>query len=120
MINPTIFREPDGFKRVYERLIAWQPVFGAGYSPPWSAKQILRGDEINNAIKQRKEAYLEAMSEMVTLLQIPEYAEAVKHVQDYNLGGKAFREALGAKEKYEAAEATIEFIENDHESTQDR
>lgn len=112
-INPAVFREPDSIERVYERLVDWKLVVESGYEPPWPTKRVLPADEINNVIKQQKQGFLKILSETVTLLQIPEYAEAVRHVQDYNLGSNAYREAPGAKEKFEAAEATIKRIKND-------
>ncbi len=111
VINPMVFRLPDVYSKIIDRLELWEPVTKQNYDPGWKHKG--RNDKYNEhkVIKNIKSEYLNHARGISKLLHTPEYFEAFKVVQDYNFGEGEFRKDIDNKNAKEKAEATLQDIE---------
>lgn len=110
-VNPALMREPKAFGDAVARLRAWDAIGPSAYDPGWEhgpAKPPAQAKAVADRLKQET---LEPAENMVKLLGTPEYLEAFKTLQDFNLdpsAGEPSAEKIAAAQKAERTMAEIE------------
>jgi TonB family protein len=84
-VNPAIMRDPKVYQGVVDRLRAWSPETAKGYDPGWDFGRAQPAAPARVAAEKMKREYLEPAEGMARLLNTPEYFEAFKVLQDFNL-----------------------------------
>jgi TonB family protein len=110
-VNPALMRSPDAFEQVVARLRAWDAAGPAGYDPGWEHGPAKSPAQVSALLAELKRETLEPAENMVRLLRTPEYFEAFKTLQDFNLdasGQPPAPEKLAAARRAEQTMAAIE------------
>ena len=110
-VNPVLMRDPKAFGQAVARLRAWDAVAPAGYDPGWEYGKAKPAAQAAAAAEKLKRETLQPAENMVRLLDTPEYFEAFKTLQDFNLDPSAAKptpDRIAAARKAEQTMAAIE------------
>jgi TonB family protein len=110
-VNPALMREPKAFGQAVARLRAWDAIGPAAYDPGWEHGPAKPAAQVKAVADRLKQETLEPAENMVKLLGTPEYLEAFKTLQDFNLdpsAGEPSAEKIAAAQKAERTMAEIE------------
>jgi TonB family protein len=84
-VNPALMRNPGAFEGALARLRAWDPIAPPDYDPGWDHGQVKPAEEVKAIADRLKREILQPAESMARLLATPEYFEAFKTLQDFNL-----------------------------------
>ena len=110
-VNPALMRDPRLFGSALTRLRAWDPVAPAPYDPGWEHGPEKPAAEAKADAERLKRGMLGPAQDMARLLETPEYFEAFRALQDFNLDttGEAKKpERIAAARAAERTMAEIE------------
>ena len=107
-INPEIMKRPSEYSKAIELASNWLPRVPSDYHPGWEYEE--KGDiaECIDALKLSIADFNKGMNGFASLLNDPEYFEAFRTVQDYNL---IFDDTRPSEEEKEKAIAKMTEIE---------
>lgn len=110
-VNPALMRDPRVFGGALARLRAWDPLAPAGYDPGWEHAPAKPDAAARAAADRMKREMLEPAEGMARLLATPEYLQAFRTLQDFNLdtaGESKKPERIAAAKAAERTMAEIE------------
>lgn len=111
-IVSDIFFRPKDYAGMVQRLEAWKIVEPKNYNPGW--EYVLRPISPDLADRLKTET-LDDAKPLATLLNIPEYLDALKAMRAYNELPPNLREDAAAYDRYSLAEQTMQRIEREKE-----
>jgi len=116
VVKPRVFRQPSVYSRIVQRLEQWVAVTKSDYSPGWEYQdEGVGGKDIKGwekeAFRKFKSDHLVFARGFAKLLNMQEYFDAFKSVQQYNSATQAYREIPKNKATMKNAENTMKKIE---------
>ena len=118
VVNPRVFRAPEIYSKILDRLDTLDAKTGDTYDPGWEYKPSAQYEEKGHTwekelLKTIKSDYLMSARGLSRLLNTPEYFTAFKIVQDFNFGSADNREDTDNKSTYDEAINTMTRIETE-------
>ena len=110
-VNPALMRDPKAFASAIARLRAWDAVAPDPYDPGWEHAKAKPLAQARASAETMKGDALQPAENMVRLLGTPEYFEAFKVLQDFNLNpstGQPPPDRIASARKAEQTMAAIE------------
>lgn len=90
-INPKITNDPQGYKRVIDRINVLNPVPEIGYKPTWEYKSINNVAEAKCSCLSSKKEFIQLYQRQSKLLLNKEYFSIFNRIKAYNLSSSTTR-----------------------------